>query len=35
MAHAGRNGKSGGSKDGLVAPTPLTYDLSEDEADDW
>ncbi|MGV0743568.1 PPE family protein [Mycolicibacterium sp. XJ870] len=35
MAGAGQNSKSGGSKEGLVAPTPLTYDLSEDEDDDW
>ncbi|OKH65712.1 hypothetical protein EB74_06370 [Mycobacterium sp. SWH-M5] len=32
---AGQNSKSGGKKDGLVAPTPLTYDLSEDEDDEW
>lgn len=35
VAHAGQNSKSGGKKDGLVAPTPLTYDLSEDEDDEW
>lgn len=35
MTGAGKNGKSGGSKDGLSAPTALSYDLSEDEDDDW
>jgi hypothetical protein len=35
MAGAGQNNKSGGSKTGLVAPTALAYDLSEDGDDDW
>jgi PPE-repeat protein len=35
VAHGAQNSKSGGKKDGLVAPTPLTYDLSEDEDDEW
>lgn len=35
MTQAGQRKKEGGSKDGLVAPTPLTYDLSEDDDDDW
>lgn len=35
VTHAGQNSKSGGKKDGLVAPTPLTYDLSENEDDEW
>ncbi|MBU9762276.1 PPE family protein [Mycobacterium sp. TNTM28] len=36
MMGAGKNDKkSGGTKDGLVAPTALTYDLSEDGDDDW
>lgn len=35
--HAARNKEeqSGGTKDGLVAPTTLTYDQSEDVDDDW
>jgi PPE-repeat protein len=35
MGHMGQNKKSGGSKQGLQAPSPLTHDLSEDEDDDW
>jgi PPE-repeat protein len=35
MGMHGQNGKSGGSKPGLRAPTVLTQDLGEDEADDW
>ncbi|MDH6195709.1 PPE-repeat protein [Mycobacterium frederiksbergense] len=35
MAGGGQNNKSGGSKTGLVAPTALAYDLSEDGDDDW
>ena len=31
----GQNGKSGGSRPGLLAPSPLAYDLGEDEDDDW
>lgn len=31
----GQRAKSGGSKSGLTAPSPLPYDLSEDEEDDW
>ncbi|OMC34066.1 hypothetical protein A5740_10495 [Mycobacterium sp. GA-1841] len=35
--HAAKNKeeKSGGTKDGLVSPTALTYDESLDEDDDW
>jgi hypothetical protein len=35
MGHMGQNKKSGGSKQGLQAPSPLAHDLSEDEDDDW
>ena len=35
MGMMGQNGKSGGSKGGLKAPSPLAYDLGEDEEDDW
>jgi hypothetical protein len=31
----GHGAKSGGSKQGLTAPSPLAYDLGEDEEDDW
>ena len=34
MGH-GTRGKSGGTRAGLTAPGPLTYDLAEDEEDDW
>ncbi|QRY52803.1 PPE family protein [Mycolicibacterium septicum] len=35
--HAARNKEeqSGGTKDGLIAPTALTYDQTEDADDDW
>ncbi|CRZ17175.1 PPE family protein [Mycolicibacterium neworleansense] len=35
--HAAKNKEeqSGGTKDGLIAPTALTYDQSQDEDDDW
>ncbi|MBP3085825.1 MULTISPECIES: PPE family protein [Mycolicibacterium] len=35
--HAAKNNeeKSGGTKDGLVAPTALTYDQTDDGDDDW
>jgi hypothetical protein len=32
---SGQRAKSGGSKSALTAPSPLPYDLSEDEEDDW
>jgi PPE-repeat protein len=35
MGHMGHGEKSGGSKQGLTAPSPLAYDLAEDEEDDW
>jgi PPE-repeat protein len=35
MGMGGHAGKSGGSKQGLMAPRPLAYDLAEDEEDDW
>jgi PPE-repeat protein len=35
MGMMGHNQKSGGSKQGLTAPSPLVYDLAEDEEDDW
>ncbi|MUL82857.1 MULTISPECIES: PPE family protein [unclassified Mycolicibacterium] len=37
MTGAGHNDKKsgGGTKDGMVAPTALTYDISEDADDDW
>jgi PPE-repeat protein len=35
MGTSGQRAKSGGSKSGLTAPSPLPYDLSEDEEDDW
>jgi len=35
MAMMGHGTKSGGSKQGLTAPSPLRYDLAEDEEDDW
>ncbi|MGA5543175.1 PPE family protein [Mycobacterium sp. NPDC051198] len=35
--HAAKNNeeKSGGTKDGLIAPTSLTYDQTDDGDDDW
>jgi PPE-repeat protein len=35
MGMMGHGAKSAGSKQGLTAPSPLAYDLSEDEEDDW
>ena len=35
MGMMGHGTKSGGSKQGLTAPSPLRYDLAEDEEDDW
>jgi PPE-repeat protein len=35
MGMMGHGAKSGGSKQGLTAPSPLAYDLDEDEEDDW
>jgi PPE-repeat protein len=35
MGGMGHGTKSGGSKQGLTAPSPLPYDLAEDEEDDW
>jgi PPE-repeat protein len=35
MGAMGHGTKSGGSKQGLTAPSPLPYDLAEDEEDDW
>lgn len=35
MGAMGQGAKSGGSKNGLTAPTPLNQDLGEDEEDDW
>ena len=35
MGMMGHGSKSGGSKQGLTAPSPLAYDLAEDEEDDW
>jgi PPE-repeat protein len=35
MSGMGQRGKSGGSKQGLTAPSVLPQDLGEDEADDW
>jgi PPE-repeat protein len=35
MGMAGHAAKSGGSKQGLTAPSLLPYDLAEDEEDDW
>jgi PPE-repeat protein len=35
MGRMGHGAKSGGSKQGLTAPSPLAYDLGEDEEDDW
>jgi len=35
MGMMGHGQKSGGSKQGLTAPSPLAYDLAEDEEDDW
>jgi PPE-repeat protein len=35
MGMMGHGAKSSGSKQGLTAPSPLAYDLGEDEEDDW
>jgi hypothetical protein len=35
MGMMGHGTKSGGSKQGLTAPSLLPYDLAEDEEDDW
>ena len=35
MGMMGHGQKSGGSKQGLTAPSALPYDLAEDEEDDW
>jgi PPE-repeat protein len=35
MGMMGHGAKSSGSKHGLTAPSPLAYDLGEDEEDDW
>jgi len=35
MGMMGHGTKSGGSKQGLSAPSPLPYDLNEDDEDDW
>jgi PPE-repeat protein len=35
MGMLGQRSKSGGSKSGLTAPSPLPHDLNEDEEDDW
>ena len=35
MGMVGHGAKSGGSKQALTAPSPLPYDLGEDEEDDW
>jgi PPE-repeat protein len=35
MGVMGHGAKSSGSKQGLTAPSPLAYDLGEDEEDDW
>jgi PPE-repeat protein len=35
MGMMGHGAKSGASKQGLTAPSPLAYDLAEDEEDDW
>lgn len=35
MGAMGQNAKSGGTRAGLQAPTPLSYDLAEDEENDW
>jgi PPE-repeat protein len=35
MGMMGHGTTSGGSKQGLTAPSPLAYDLAEDEEDDW
>lgn len=35
MGPTGQRGKSGGTKGGLKAPSPLTQDLGEDDGDDW
>lgn len=35
MGMLGQRSRSGGSKSGLTAPSPLPYDLNEDEEDDW
>jgi hypothetical protein len=35
MGALGQRAKSGGTKSGLTAPSPLPHDLDEDEEDDW
>jgi PPE-repeat protein len=35
MGMMGHGTKSGGSKQGLTTPSPLAYDLAEDDEDDW
>jgi PPE-repeat protein len=35
MGMMGHGTKTGGSKQGLTAPSPLPYDLNEDDEDDW
>ena len=35
MGALGQRSKSGGTKSGLTAPSPLPHDLNEDEEDDW
>ncbi|OBF38195.1 hypothetical protein A5724_10760 [Mycobacterium sp. ACS1612] len=35
MGMMGHGQKSGGTKQALTAPSPLVYDLAEDEEDDW
>jgi hypothetical protein len=35
MGMHGQNGKSGGSRTALMAPSVLPQDLDEDEGDDW
>jgi PPE-repeat protein len=35
MGMVGHRSTSGGSKQGLTAPSPLAYDLAEGEEDDW
>jgi PPE-repeat protein len=35
MGMMGHGTKSGGSRQALTAPSPLPYDLAEDEEDDW
>jgi PPE-repeat protein len=35
MGMLGQRSKSGGTKSGLTAPSPLPHDLAEDDEDDW